>query len=49
MSDKPISREVDEIELHPDAWERFERVDKAAAKHQVALKPKPSVIKKGKS
>jgi hypothetical protein len=33
-----------EIELHPDAWERFERAVTAAAKsgpkHRVAAKPK---------
>jgi hypothetical protein len=34
-----------EIELHPDAWERFERaagvVAKSPPQHRVAKKPKP--------
>jgi len=51
MKDKPLSPELDKIELYPDAWERTARAVKAAARHppihqQSKRTPKPSVVKK---
>ena len=50
MKDKPLSPDLDKIELLPDAWERTERAVKAAARHapiHQATKPQPhpSVVK----
>jgi hypothetical protein len=38
---KPISPEVANLELHPDAWGKFEKLVKSAAK----LGPKPHKAK----
>jgi len=47
---EPKPQTLDEIEMRPDAWERTEAAIKAAVRaqpvHQVAPKPKPSVVKK---
>jgi hypothetical protein len=50
MKDKPLSPDLDKIELLPDAWARTERAVKAAARHapihQTAKPPpKSSVVK----
>ena len=50
MKDKPISPELDKIEMLPDAWERTERAVRAGAKlgpmhQQPKGAPKPSVVK----
>jgi hypothetical protein len=39
---KPISPEVANVELHPDAWGKFEKLVKSAAK----MGPKPHAPKK---
>jgi hypothetical protein len=50
MTKKP---DVKEVELHPDAWKRFERAVDAAIKsgpqHRVAKKKKASSTKKVKT
>jgi hypothetical protein len=40
MAKKP-DPSIDEIELHPDAWERFERAVKAGARHVPIHQEKP--------
>lgn len=49
MKDKPISPEVDEIELHPDAMERLERAVKTIAQHPPVHRPKASATKPKRS
>jgi hypothetical protein len=51
MKDKPLSPDLDKIEMHPDAWERTKRAVKAAlVRPQPPAAPKapakPSVIQK---
>jgi len=51
MKDKPLSPDLDKIELHPDAWERTERAIKAAVRPAAPRQPpkpapKPSVVQK---
>ena len=49
MKDKPLSPELDSIELHPDAWERTAAAVKAVAAHKpMPAPPKPSVVTKRK-
>jgi hypothetical protein len=48
MKSKAPDPKIDEIELHPDGWERFERAVKAAARHPIAQKPKPKIAKQPK-
>ena len=54
VKDSPPRRPMAEIELLPDAWERFEKAVAAAAKHgpmHRITKPKPSRdsrLKKGR-
>jgi len=47
MTKKP---DVKEVELHPDAWQRFERAASVVAKsppqHRVAKKKKKTKVKK---
>ncbi len=50
MKDKPLSPDLDKIEMLPDAWERTAALAKAVAKHapihqQPKAAPKPSVVK----
>jgi hypothetical protein len=41
-----VKKKTDEVELHPDAWARFERaagvVAKSPPQHRVAKKKKPA-------
>ncbi len=44
----PVLR-LEDIELHPDAWERFERAARVVAKHAPMHRtPKPKPIKRRK-
>jgi hypothetical protein len=49
MKDKPLSPELDSIELHPDAWERTERAIKAAMGHKPGQPAKALPAKAGRS
>lgn len=49
MKDKPISPEVDEIELHPDAMERLERAVRVIGRHPPVHRPKAPATKPGRS
>ncbi len=52
MKDKPLSPDLDKIELHPDAWERTALAVKAAVRPVATRQPpprpapKPSVVQK---
>jgi hypothetical protein len=40
MKPKPLSPDLDKIELHPDGWDRFERTVKAAFQAPALHRPK---------
>jgi hypothetical protein len=49
MKDKPLSPELDTIELYPDAWERTERAIKAAMGHKPGATEKAPVASPARS
>lgn len=46
MKDKPLSPELDKIELEPDAWERTERAIKTAVQRPPPQQAKPQPAQK---